>query len=214
MRVARPRTWMATSPSSRSTTEAAGDESAAYRRLEREEEGPSELHDYSAAWDRLQPLAAVNGTLRERLEAFAASKRISLAALEALGTRVDVRGKGPEIRLAWAYPALRGGRVIVPALKFRDVTTGAREARKPSVFLEPLVIGERRSLDWFIAEGETDAARLYELVGDAAAYSSFRPAHSRSSAPGPPGCLAAPPCTSRTTQTRPVTRAPRRLRPS
>ena len=161
---------MTASRTSKSTTEAAGTTSAAYRRLEHEGEAPArELRDYSAAWERLQPLAAVNGTLRERIESFAASKHVSLEALEALGTRVDVRGKGPEIRLAWAYPALRGGRVIVPALKFRDVATGAREARKPSVFLEPLVIGERRSLDWFLAEGETDAARLYDLVGDAAA---------------------------------------------
>jgi hypothetical protein len=34
------------------------------------------------------------------------------------------------------------------------------------VWLRPIVIGKASSLDWFVAEGETDAARLYGLVGD------------------------------------------------
>jgi hypothetical protein len=33
----------------------------------------------------------------------------------------------------------------------------------------PLVIGNRSSLDWFAAEGESDGARLYDLIGDVAA---------------------------------------------
>jgi hypothetical protein len=37
------------------------------------------------------------------------------------------------------------------------------------VFLEPLVIGDTRSLDWFLAEGETDACRLWDLAGDVGA---------------------------------------------
>jgi hypothetical protein len=34
------------------------------------------------------------------------------------------------------------------------------------VWLRPIVIGKASSLDWFVAEGETDAARLYGLVGN------------------------------------------------
>jgi len=84
------------------TTEVAGNRSATYRRLEREAEpSPRELRDHSVAWERLTALGAVNGAVRERIAEFAASKRITLAGLEALGTRVQVRGKGPEIRLAW-----------------------------------------------------------------------------------------------------------------
>lgn len=151
-------------------TVAAGDESAAYRRLEAEQEKPApQLRDHSAAWEKLQPLAKLNGTLRERVESFAASKRITLEALEALDTRVDVRGKSPEIRLAWASTTLIGGRRVVTAVKFRNVATGERQALKPSVFVRPIVVGNTESLDIFAAEGETDAARLYDLAGDLAA---------------------------------------------
>ena len=55
------------------------------------------------------------------------------------------------------------------ALKFRQLTTGERDALAPSVFLEPLIVGKGGSLDWFVAEGETDGARLYGLVGESAA---------------------------------------------
>jgi hypothetical protein len=153
-----------------SRTEAAGQESAAYPLLADDAEQPvQEMCDHSVAWEKLTSLAEVNGMVRERIADFAAKKRITLAGLEALGTRVQVRGKGPEIRLAWGYPTMRGGRRVVTAVKFRDIATGTREALKPSVFLEPLVIGERGSLDWILVEGESDAARLFELVGDAAA---------------------------------------------
>lgn len=111
----------------------------------------------------------MNGALRERVESFARDKNISLEALEALGTRVDVRGKGPELRLAWASHATLAGHRVVTAIKFRDLATGDRSAVKPSVFVEPLVIGNRSALDWFLAEGETDSARIFDLVGDVAA---------------------------------------------
>jgi hypothetical protein len=155
---------------SRNEAAAAGDESAAYRRLEADQEKPAPLlRDHSAAWEKLRPLATLNGALRERVESFAASKRITLEALEALDTRIDVRGKGPEIRLAWASTTLIGGRRVVTAVKFRNIATGERQALKPSVFVRPLVVGNTETLDIFAAEGETDAARLYGLVGDLAA---------------------------------------------
>jgi hypothetical protein len=140
-----------------------------YRRLSAEQEKPApELRDHSAAWERLEPIATLNGTLRERIESFAASKHITLAALEALDTRIDVRGKGPEIRLAWASTTLIGERRVVTALKYRNIATGERQALKPSVFVRPLIIGNTGSLDVFVAEGESDGARLYDLVGDVA----------------------------------------------
>jgi len=148
---------------------AGAEPAGAYRRLEREQTRPAEIRDHSAAWERLQPVAATNGTLRERIEQFAATKRITLDALEELGTRVEVRGKGPEIWLAWASAALRGDQRIVSALKFRNIGDGRRETVKPSTFLQPPIIGSRESLDWFACEGETDAARMFGLVGDVAA---------------------------------------------
>ncbi len=161
---------MTASRSSGASTEAAGNGFAAYRRLEADAEKPAgRVVDHSAAWARLKPLADVNGTLLERIESFARERHISLEALQALETRVDVRGKGPEIRLAWASEAVIGGRRVVTAVKFRDIASGRREALKPSVFARPNVLGDRDSLDWFVAEGETDAARLFDLVGDIAA---------------------------------------------
>jgi hypothetical protein len=154
-------------PSREASTEAADNGFAAYHRLEADTEKPaSRVVDHSAAWVRLKPLVDVNGTLRERVESFAREKHISIDALQALGTRVDARGKGPEIRLAWASEAVIGGRRVVTAVK---IATGRREALKPSVFARPNVLGDRDSLDWFVAEGETDAARLFDLVGDIAA---------------------------------------------
>jgi hypothetical protein len=139
-----------------------------YGRLELEHaKEPRRIADHSLAWARLEPVAAVNGTLRGRIEAFAEAKQISMAALTALGTRVETTKPGG-VRLAWGYEAFRAGRTIVSAVKYRDIAAGTRSALKPSVFLEPLVVGNRHALDVFVAEGETDAARLYDLVGDAA----------------------------------------------
>jgi hypothetical protein len=130
-----------------------------YDRLEREARRPQAIRDHSAAWARLEPVHAVNGTLRERIDAFCAAKRITVDALRALDTRVDTRLNG-SVRLAWAFPTLVKGKPTIPAVKFRDVVTGERASLKPSTFLQPLVIGNRDALDLFVAEGETDAARL------------------------------------------------------
>jgi replicative DNA helicase len=61
------------------------------------------------------------------------------------------------------------GRRVPTAIKYRDVASGRRDAEPGSVYLEPLVVGDRTALDWFLAEGETDGARLVGLVGDVAA---------------------------------------------
>jgi hypothetical protein len=71
------------------------------------------------------------------------------------------------VELAWGYQAPRSG--AVTAVKFRPLGDKRRYALNPSTFLQPLVVGRRDSLDWFVAEGETDGARLFGLVGDVAA---------------------------------------------
>lgn len=124
-------------------------------------ERPKRVADHRGAWERLTPLLGVNGTVRERVQAFAAAKNVSLEALVALGTRVRV-DKAGAVELAWGYP--HNG--AVTAIKFRPLADKQRYALEPSVFLQPLVIGRRDSLDWLLAEGETDAARLFDLAGD------------------------------------------------
>jgi AAA domain len=139
-----------------------------YERLEAESRRPAKVTDHSAAWSQLEPIGSTNGSTRERVECFCAEKRITLAALEALGTRVRVDRHGG-VELAWGYPAQVNGRQVITALKFRPLGDKERYAANPSVFIEPIVVGNRDSLDWFLAEGETDTARLFELVGDVAA---------------------------------------------
>ena len=126
-----------------------------------EAERPKRLADHRDAWERLTPLLGVNGTVRERVKAFTAEKGVSLESLIALATRVRV-DKAGGVELAWGYQA----NGAVTAVKFRPLGDKPRYALEPSVFLQPLVTGNVRSLDWIIAEGETDAARLFDLVGD------------------------------------------------
>src|SRR5829696_90037 len=135
-----------------------------YARLAEDAEQPTRVVDHRGAWERLTPLLGVNGATRARVEAFAKAKRISLEALAALGTRIKVDAHG-EVELAWGY---RAGDAVT-AVKFRPLGDKKRYALAPSVFVEPLMVGQVRSLDWFVAEGETDGARLFDLVGDVAA---------------------------------------------
>jgi len=128
------------------------------------ERQPKRVVDHRDAWERLTPLLGVNGAVRERVQAFAERKRITLDALIALGTRVRVDRNGG-VELAWGYPA----NGAVTAVKFRPLGDKPRYALAPSVFLEPLITGRVRSLEWFLAEGESDAARLFDVVGDRAA---------------------------------------------
>ena len=141
-----------------------------YERLETDaERPPAKAADHRAVWDRLTPLLTADQVVRDRVEVFARSKRISLEALIALNTRVKVDRHGG-VELAWGYRHRNGSGEIVSAVKYRPLDASKkRYAEAKSVFVTPLVIGRRDSLDWFVAEGETDAARLYDLVGDVAA---------------------------------------------
>jgi len=65
--------------------------------------------------------------------------------------------------LAWAG---RNETNAVTAIKYRLLggSSADTEAAAPSVWLRPPVIGRADSMDWFVAEGETDAARLLDLL--------------------------------------------------
>lgn len=138
----------------------------AYRRLEREERGPKPTRDHTALWEQLSPIASVNGDAGVEIRAFCGRKRVSLEALSALGARYAVRD---ELRCL-AFAGLNAaGRVT--AIKYRPLsgTSHDSKAEPPSVWLRPIVAGKLDSLDWLVAEGETDACRLYDLVGDSCA---------------------------------------------
>lgn len=140
-----------------------------YDRLEREHQATKAIVDHGAAWAKLEPVGVVNGSTRDRIAAFCETKRISLDALAAFGARVK-HANGGGVELGWGYPVHVKGRDVVTAVKYRPLDPSKpRYAEQPSTFVEPLVAGRRESLDWFVAEGETDAARLYGLVGDVAA---------------------------------------------
>jgi hypothetical protein len=137
-----------------------------YDRLEREPT-PKSVRDWTAKWDTFESVGSVNGQIIERLELFCAAKRISVGALAALDTRVVVRSGG-KVELAFAG---RNDVGTVTAIKYRplDGTSHDSKAEEPSTWLHPIVAGRLGALDWFVAEGETDGARLYDLVGDVAA---------------------------------------------
>jgi AAA domain len=143
-----------------------GEPSVSYRRLEAEQ-GRRAVRDHSTVWHGLTPLDGVNGTVRERVEFFARAKRISVEALEALGARVVVRRSG-EVQLAFAG---ENGAGTVTAIKYRPLDGSSHDstAEPSSIWLRPIVVGKLDSLVWLVAEGETDGARLFDLVGDRAA---------------------------------------------
>src|SRR5436190_4215700 len=115
--------------------------SDAYDRLQRDhEKPPKRVVDHSEAWSKLQPVAAVNGTIGSRIEDFCRSKNITMAGLAALDTRVDTDKNGA-VLLAWAYPAYSAGKRFIPAVKLRDIANGNRRNLEPSAFLQPRIIG-------------------------------------------------------------------------
>ncbi len=130
----------------------------------KDDQPPRKPVDHTARWTQLRPIGNVDAATKADIERFCASKRITFDALEALGTRfVRHHRLGP----CFAYGGSNGnGRIV--AIKYRAINGTSRdsEAEQPSVWLRPLVIGNLASLDWLIAEGETDGARLYGLVGD------------------------------------------------
>jgi hypothetical protein len=140
--------------------------SGAYARLETEAARPGRVVDHAAAWAQLTPIGHADLQTRALIEAFCERKRITFESLDMLGTRFRVR-KGGAVELAWGFPsgARQGGGRAITALKYRPIGDGQRYAAKPSRFLETLVIGDPGSLDWFLAEGETDTCRIWDLVG-------------------------------------------------
>ena len=138
-----------------------------YAQIEASTRQPKNVVDHAARWARLDRVDAVNGQTQEQLERFCASKRITLAALAALDARVTVR-RGGRVELAFAGTSGSGA---VTAIKYRPIGGSSRDctAEAPSTWLRPLVAGNLLSADWFVGEGETDGARLFGLVGDAAA---------------------------------------------
>ena len=145
---------------------AQGGRVSAYAHLEAEH-APRKVVDHSARWETFAPIASVNGQLEERLVAFCEAKRITVEALAALGTRIVTRRNG-QVDLAFAGTNDTGA---VTAIKYRPLGGGSHDctAEQPSTWLRPIVVGRPGSLDWLVAEGETDGARLYGLVGDRAA---------------------------------------------
>ena len=132
-----------------------------------DEKPPKSVRDWTATWQKLEPLANVNGSVRDAFDAFCERKRISFEALEALDARYAVR-RG-RVCLAFAGWNCDGSNVV--AIKYRptDGSSHDSDAENPSMWLRPIVVGKRDALDWLVVEGETDAARLVELVGDVAA---------------------------------------------
>jgi AAA domain len=141
-----------------------------YDRLEREvaqrEQKPP--RDLSRAWERFRPLGEADEVVLARIQHFCEGKRISLTALECMGTRWTVRNGGA-VWLAWAASAQLNGTRVVTAVKARELGSGERSAEPGSVFVEPLVLGNPQAPNWYLFEGESDAARGLELVGGKAA---------------------------------------------
>jgi hypothetical protein len=136
-----------------------------YQRLEQER--PKRLADHTALWEKLKPLASVNGDVGTQVQLFCERKQLTPQALGALEPRLRFRPSGA-IELAFAGRN-KDGRVT--AIKYRPLTGSSHDSRAevPSTWLLPIVLGKRDSLDWLVAEGETDAARLFDLVGSDAA---------------------------------------------
>ena len=84
-----------------------------------------------------------------RIRHFADEKRITLAALESMGTRWTVRNGGA-VWLAWAASAQLNGSRVVAAVKSRELGSGQRTAEPGSVFVEPLVLGNPQAPNWYL----------------------------------------------------------------
>jgi hypothetical protein len=138
-----------------------------YMQLEAEQRKPKSLRDWTTLWNGLPLLADTNGATRANVEAFAASKRVAVASLEALGARLKLRDGG---RIELAFAGSNGNGAIV-AVKYRPLAGTSHDcyAENPSTWLRPIIVGNRDSLHWFLAEGETDGARLHGLIGEHAA---------------------------------------------
>jgi hypothetical protein len=133
-----------------------------YERLEQEQRRPRAIRDWTHRWDELRPLGSINGNLEALVRRFCADKRISPEALITLDAKIRPdRHNG--VWLAFAGRAPQGQ---VTAIKYRPIGGSSAEtkAEQPSTWLPPIVAGRRDALNWYIAEGETDACRLLDLV--------------------------------------------------
>lgn len=132
-----------------------------------QEERP--VRDLGLRWQALTLIDKAQPEIQAKLERFCHGKGISVQGLAAQEARVALHGRGPTVFLAFpGYARLRGQRVV-SAIKYRDIETGQRKAEAGSSFGEANVIGDPTAMDWFVVEGETDGARLYDLVGSYAA---------------------------------------------
>src|SRR5262249_31164638 len=122
------------------------------------------VRDHTDAGNKLKPIADASAKVRADIERVCAWKRGTVDAREQVGARISPRrrDKGPCFAYAGHSPAT--GHVV--AIKYRPINGDSHTsfAEEPSVWLQPIVIGKLTSLDWLIAEGETEAARLWGFV--------------------------------------------------
>jgi hypothetical protein len=133
-----------------------------YAELEREAEKQRRVVDWTPRWEQLQPLGSVNGTVEERVRQFCTDKRIRPEALIALDAKIKIDKHGG-VCLAFAGYGPTGQ---VVAIKYRPLDGSSHDSRTeaPSTWLLPPIIGMRDATEWYIVEGETDTARILDLV--------------------------------------------------
>ena len=137
-----------------------------YAKLAAAERKPRQTVDMTRIWDQFEPIGSVNGATRELVAAFCERKRITVDALEKLGARYAIHGG----RACLAFGGVSAsGRVTAIEYRPLDGSSHDTTAVNKSVWLRPIVAGDPLALNWLITEGETDAARLLELSGGAAA---------------------------------------------
>ena len=137
-----------------------------YAKLAAAERKPRQTVDMTRIWDQFEPIGSVNGATRELVAAFCERKRITVDALEKLGARYAIHGG----RACLAFGGVSAsGRVTAIEYRPLDGSSHDTTAENKSVWLRPIVAGDPLALNWLITEGETDAARLLELSGGAAA---------------------------------------------
>ena len=100
-----------------------------YSELTSERE-PKTLRDWSARWNGLTDVAAVNGATAERIAAFCERKGITSEALSALGARIATHRQ----RTCLAFAGWNRDGSAVVAIKYRplDGSSHESEAEKPS----------------------------------------------------------------------------------
>ena len=131
-----------------------------YERLANEK--VTKARDWTERWGQLRPVLDVTGSRREEIDQFCSRKRFTTNALAKFKTRFTVDREVPCL----AYGGGNGKGQIV-AIKYRPLTGTSKDswAETPSVWVQPIIYNEHDSRNWLVAEGETDAARLYELTG-------------------------------------------------